>query len=113
LRIATRKNNAEIFGLQDLIYSVGLYDYLPDKVLKKLLTAQMNLLKEGGKMILAFKDCDAYDKTVYDWICDWQFVQRTETQVFDLLTDIGIRNQDVTTSRDKSGIILFCEITKS
>jgi extracellular factor (EF) 3-hydroxypalmitic acid methyl ester biosynthesis protein len=95
-----------------LIYSVGLYDYLPDKVLKRLLTAQMNLLKPGGRMILAFKDAEAYDKTMYDWGCDWQFVKRTEPEVLDLLDDLGIGADMVTPSRDQSGIILFCAITK-
>ena len=112
LRIATRKNNSETYGLQDLVYSVGLYDYLTDKVLKRLLTAQMGLLKDDGKMILAFKDCDTYDKTGYDWFLDWQFIQRTERQVFDLLVDSGIRNDAVAASRDASGIILFCVITR-
>ena len=112
LRIATRKNNIGTYGLQDLVYSVGLYDYLTDKVLKRLLNAQMNLLSEGGKMILAFKDCDTYDKTVYDWICDWQFIERSERQVFDLLGDSGIRDDALAVSRDASGIILFCVITR-
>ena len=73
---------------------------------------QMNLLSEGGKMILAFKDCDTYDKTVYDWICDWQFIERSERQVFDLLGDSGISEDALAVSRDASGIILFCVITK-
>lgn len=112
LRIATRKDNTETYGLQNLVYSVGIYDYLTDKVLKRLLTAQMGLLKDGGKMILAFKDCDAYDKTGYDWFLDWQFIQRTERQVFDLLGESGIRDVAIAVSRDASGIILFCVITK-
>lgn len=112
LRIAARKNNIGTYGLHDLIYSVGLYDYLPDKVLKRLLTAQMTLLKPGGRMILAFKDAEAYDETDYDWFLDWQFVQRTEPEVLDLVDNLGMGVDTVTTTRDQSGIILFCVITR-
>ncbi|MDZ7700094.1 MAG: hypothetical protein U5R49_25265 [Deltaproteobacteria bacterium] len=72
----------------------------------------MDLLKDGGRMILAFKNTNAYDKTQYDWICDWQFVQRTKPEVLDLLDNLGIGVDMVTTTRDQSGIILFCEITR-
>ncbi|MFO7984418.1 MAG: hypothetical protein R6U38_01030 [Desulfatiglandaceae bacterium] len=55
---------------------------------------------------------DAYDSTGYDWFLDWKFVQRTEPEVLNLLDQIGINGDAVTTSRDQSGIILFCVITR-
>ena len=112
LKMALRKDNIQRYGLQDLIYSIGLYDYLSDKPLKKLLKAQYDLLKEGGKMVASFKDRDRYDRTRYEWICDWYFEQRREKDVFQIFEDIGIGKNQIKTSWEPSGVIAFFEITK-
>ena len=39
------------FGMQDIIYSIGFFDYLPDDFLVKLLNSLYMLLNPGGKLI--------------------------------------------------------------
>jgi extracellular factor (EF) 3-hydroxypalmitic acid methyl ester biosynthesis protein len=112
LRMAVRNDNIHRYGLQDIIYSFGLYDYLKDKTLIKLLSKQYMLLKDKGDMLFPIKDCTRYEKTAYDWFVDWKFVQRSADQVFQLLEQIGIQSEKITTQWEPSGTIIFFQISK-
>ena len=112
LKIAVGKNLTEKYGKQDIVYSVGLYDYLSDKPLKRLLKNLYSLLNPKGKMILAHKDKTKYGKTLYDWGSDWRFVPRNEDEVYKVLHDIGIERSLIKTEWEPSGTIIFFEINK-
>jgi SAM-dependent methyltransferase len=104
--------NAE-FGPQDIIYSVGYFDYLPDDFLVKLLRSLYALLNPGGKLIAAFKDAERYRSQEYHWIADWDgFLQRTEKDFERLLGEAGIPAKAMTMTRDRTGIIVFYSATK-
>jgi SAM-dependent methyltransferase len=101
------------FGKQDIIYSVGLFDYLPDNFLVKLLRALYNLLNPGGKLIAAFKDASRYRSQDYHWAVDWDgFLQRTEADFKDILTEATIPSSAIEEKREDSGVIVFYTITK-
>jgi SAM-dependent methyltransferase len=101
------------FGPQDVIYSVGYFDYLPDEFLVKLLRSLYALLNPGGKLIAAFKDADRYRSQEYHWIADWDgFLQRTEKDFERILGDAGIPATAMTMTRDKTGVIIFYSATK-
>ena len=105
LRLTSGQRNVESFGKFDLIYSVGLYDYLPDKVLLRVLQGSAAMLKENGRYVVAFKDCERYDKNEYQWHVDWFFFPRTEEECSKIVTDSGLRI--VKKERDESGVIIF------
>jgi hypothetical protein len=113
LRLAVRNNNLDLFGRQDLIYSFGLYDYLTDKTLKRLLKNQYELLEDGGRMILTFKDKSRYEGKRHAWFCDWYFEQRTEEDVRNMLLELGLPERGISTDWEKSGTIVFFVITKN
>jgi len=101
------------FGQQDIIYSVGYFDYLPDDFLVKLLRSLYALLNPGGKLIAAFKDADRYRSQEYHWIADWDgFRQRTVKDFERLLGEAGIPQQAMTMTRDRTGLIIFYSATK-
>ncbi len=112
IKLAVRKGNIDLYGRQDIVYSFGLYDYLNNKALKRLLQAQYELLNENGKMILTFKDRTKYDKTKYGWFCDWYFEQRSEKEVFDILKEIGFDARHISTNWEVTGTIVFFKMTK-
>jgi SAM-dependent methyltransferase len=112
LRLAVRQDNQARFGLQDIIYSFGLYDYLTDKTLKRLLKNQYDLLKPGGRMVLTFKDKTKYNCKKHAWFCDWYFEQRSEGDIFKLLHEIGIDQRCITTVWEPSGTVVFFQIGK-
>jgi extracellular factor (EF) 3-hydroxypalmitic acid methyl ester biosynthesis protein len=101
------------FGPQDIIYSVGYFDYLPDDFLAKLLRSLYQLLNPGGKLIAAFKDADRYRSQEYHWIADWDgFLQRTVKDFERILSEAGIPADKITMTRDRTGVIVFYSSTR-
>jgi len=113
IRMFDDELNMMEFGKQDIIYSVGLFDYLPDDFLVKLLSALYNLLNPGGKLIAAFKDADRYEHQPFHWIVDWDgFLQRTKSDFNSLLYQAGIPDSAISETREESGVVIFYLITK-
>lgn len=113
LRMFDHDLNMKEFGMQDIIYSVGYFDYLPDDFLSRMLNALYQLLNKGGKLIGAFKDADCYRYYDYHWLVDWNgFLQRTEYDFDRLFEKAGIPNHAISVTREESGVIIFYEVTK-
>jgi len=101
------------FGMQDIIYSIGFFDYLPDDFLVKLLSTLYLLLTPGGKLIASFKDADRYRPEFYHWLADWDgFLQRTEKDFERVLREANIPSSAVSMSRVDSGAVIFYTATK-
>jgi extracellular factor (EF) 3-hydroxypalmitic acid methyl ester biosynthesis protein len=101
------------FGMQDIIYSIGFFDYLPDDFLVKLLNSLYKLLNPGGKLIASFKDSNRYRSELFQWLVDWDgFLQRNETDFERVLRDAEIPSSAISMTRVDSGSIVFYSITK-
>ena len=101
------------FGMQDVIYSIGFFDYLPDDFLTKLLNSLYLLLNPGGKLFASFKDADRYRPQFFHWLVDWDgFLQRTEKDFLKVFQDADIPSSALSMTRVDSGSIVFYSITK-
>lgn len=112
LRTKSAKATERNFGRFDVLYSVGLADYIPDEPLVAMLQGWRESVDEGGIVYVAFKDSRRYDKTPYQWHLDWHFLQRTEEDCRRLLSEAGFDAATVEMERDASDIIIhfFCPI---
>ncbi len=106
LRMRSAAAIVEKFGRNDIIYSVGLADYISDKLLIPMLSAWKDAVNPGGVVYVAFKDCLRYDKVEYQWLMDWHFLQRTEEDCRKLLELAGYDMDQIETSRDETGVII-------
>ncbi len=106
LRTRSAATTERKFGKFDILYSVGLCDYLSDAHLIAMLGAWRDTLKEAGVLYVAFKDTECYDKTPYQWHLDWFFYQRTRDDVLALFRQAGFDPNKVATTRDSTGIII-------
>jgi SAM-dependent methyltransferase len=106
LRMTSSAANIRRFGRSDIIYSVGLCDYIPDEYLIPLLKGWRESLADGGVVYLAFKDMLLYDKTEYQWLMDWYFFQRTEDDFRRILVEAGYNLDQIETTRDAIGVII-------
>ena len=105
--------NMAAFGKTDIIYSAGLFDYLPSEFLAKMLGSLYRLLHRDGTLIAAFKDAEKYRHQDFHWIVDWTgFLQRTEKEFLSILDTAGIPRSAIREERDHTGIIIFYLITK-
>ncbi len=101
------------FGMRDIIYSIGFFDYLPDEFLTKMLHSLYMLLNPGGKLIMAYKDADRYHPQLFHWLVDWDgFLQRTEKDFERIFKAAKIPESALSMSRVKSGVIVFYTVTK-
>lgn len=113
LRMFDNETAQAEFGMQDVIYSIGFFDYLPDDFLVKLLNSLYAMLNPDGKLLMAFKDVSRYRPEFFHWFVDWDgFLQRKESDFERILRDAGIPDSAVTTNRIDSGPIVFYIATK-
>jgi extracellular factor (EF) 3-hydroxypalmitic acid methyl ester biosynthesis protein len=105
LRTTVAEATVRQFGKFDVIYSVGLCDYLTDDQLIRMFAAWRDTLSDSGVMYVAFKDCEQYDHTPYQWHLDWYFYQRTHEEALKLFSQAGIDVDAMTTTKDETGII--------
>ncbi|MFZ5906836.1 MAG: class I SAM-dependent methyltransferase [Nitrospirota bacterium] len=108
LRMFDHELNVSEFGKQDIIYSVGFFDYLESEFLARLFNSLYRLLNPGGLLITSFKDARRYRHQDYHWIVDWDgFLQRTEEDFFRIFADADIPKSSITETREDSGVIVF------
>ncbi len=113
LRMVNHERNLKEFGMQDIIYSTGFFDYVEDDVLVRLLASAYQLLNPGGVLIASFKDRRRYRTQEYHWLVDWHgFLQRTEEDMRTLFDRAGIPRTALQDLRVSSGVILFFVATK-
>jgi extracellular factor (EF) 3-hydroxypalmitic acid methyl ester biosynthesis protein len=114
LRMVSGRTNVERFGRSDIIYSVGLCDYIPDDYLIPMLRGWRESLADGGVVYVAFKDMELYDKAVYQWLMDWYFYQRTYEDCRRLFIEAGYDMQEMEVTRsDMAVIVNFVGRTKA
>jgi SAM-dependent methyltransferase len=113
LRLFDLETAVSAFGMQDIIYSVGYFDYLTDDFLVKMLKTLYQLLNPGGKLIAAFKDADRYRPQAYHWLVDWDgFLQRTQPDFERILEQAEIPANALSMTRVNSGVIIFYSAVK-
>lgn len=109
LRMVNHKKNTKEFGPQDIIYSAGLFVYLEDDVLVRLVEALYLLLKPGGKLIIGIEDRSRYRPQEYHWLIDWaSLMGRTEHESRVMFEKAGVPEDALTIVRDRTGVIIFC-----
>lgn len=72
---------------QDLIYSIGLADYLTSGILKEIIKFCFNLLKKDGSLMIAHKNVKLHKSLASDWFCDWSFYPRSKQDIKTLVSN--------------------------
>jgi extracellular factor (EF) 3-hydroxypalmitic acid methyl ester biosynthesis protein len=100
-------------GGKDLVYTIGLADYIPDEALKKLVSFMYGLLRPGGALVIAHKDSKNFSPLAADWWCDWTFHLRDEAETVGLVRESGISDYRLHVDREaETNIIFFLIIEK-
>ena len=103
-----------LFGHPDIIYSIGLADYLPDRVLRNVLKFCHEILAPEGQLVIAFKDKaqDEFAPIPPDWFCDWKFIPRTADDIRSVLEPCKFVNSTTNLEWEWSHKILFVTVRK-
>ena len=106
LRMMSGSSNRRHFGAPDIIYSVGLCDYIPDEIMVRLLRGWRETVADGGVIYVSFKDCLRYNPATYQWLVDWHFFQRTEADCLRLFDQADYDVAEMEMVRDETGAIM-------
>lgn len=106
------KGQTLIADKQDLIYSIGLTDYLTDEVLKRVISFCLSRLSPKGMFIIAHKDRDKNIALAPDWFCDWVFQPRDIDSLIKLVNDAGIKDLTIDVDWEESKKIFFLILTR-
>ena len=81
---------------QDVIYSLGLYDYLSARRAKALTRDLYEQVKPGGKLILANvrKGRESCEWPL-EFVTDWSLIYRTEADMLELIDGLDVRNVSI------------------
>lgn len=109
-----KKHYYNLLGTQNLIYSLGLIDYVPDRILKNSIGFWYELLEKDGLLVITHKDIDVAPEApcAPDWYCDWRFVTRNREHFVNLIRDAISGDYLLYEERDKTGKIIFLTIKK-
>ncbi len=92
----------------DLIYNIGLADYLPDKILMSLMQEAINHTTEGGRFVIAHKDHTLFETRNNEWLCGWKFYNRSLDQFkFDILPHLNQFKSHTFNFSDWTQIVFF------
>ncbi len=88
-------------GKFDLVYSAGLYDYLPDATASLLTSHLYAMLRSGGRLLIANFLPSCYGRGYMDTIMDWRLKYRSVEELRNLFPeDIRARVQLSTDPHD-------------
>jgi extracellular factor (EF) 3-hydroxypalmitic acid methyl ester biosynthesis protein len=94
----------------DLIYCAGLFDYLPDLIVRTLIAHFQDLLAPGGLQLVTNLDLHGSTKEM-EYFLDWHLIYRN-TQAMLALVPPRIDPDDVSVIREAAGVNIFLEIRK-
>ena len=91
---------------QDLVYCLGLLDYVPQEHVESLVGALFALVDPGGVLILGNMKDPSDTFWPLDFILDWPLVYRTERQMLDLADRPGVRRSSLVLEETGNNFIL-------
>jgi extracellular factor (EF) 3-hydroxypalmitic acid methyl ester biosynthesis protein len=98
----------------DLIYSTGLYDYLSQPFAKRLTKVMYEMLRPGGKLIIANFVPDHREVGYMETFLQWHLIYRTKHQLEDVVAEIEpSRIASQQTFLEENGNILFLELVRA
>lgn len=102
----------EVLAELDLVYSAGLYDYLPDPVAFRLTQRLYARLRPGGRLLLG-NLVEAPDSTwMMRYVLDWVLRYRTDDTMLRLAEGLAPTPAGVGIARDATERCIFLDIRK-
>jgi hypothetical protein len=77
------------FDKFDFIYSSGLFDYLKENIAKKLIKNLLNRLNKNGTLIIVNANSEnAYQRSYYEMLGEWNFIHRSQKEMEEWISEI-------------------------
>jgi len=111
LKEASKGQNELQPGLYDLVYCAGLFDYMSDRICKRLMEIFSTLLAPGGLLIATNVDASKPFRHSMEYLLEWHLNCRNNQQMHQLMPDdIGAANYNVIS--DPTAVNIYLEVRK-
>jgi extracellular factor (EF) 3-hydroxypalmitic acid methyl ester biosynthesis protein len=107
LRAATQGGEEE-FTNYDVVYCAGLFDYLSQRVCKRLVELFCTMVRPGGIVIVTNVAASNPRKAWMEYVMEWNLIYRDEKDMRDLVPD-GLDLRETTIKADPTGVNLFAD----
>jgi extracellular factor (EF) 3-hydroxypalmitic acid methyl ester biosynthesis protein len=95
----------------DLIYCAGIFDYLSDRICKRLMNIFYAMLEPGGLLISTNVDVSNPSRNGMEYLLEWHLIYRNKEQLKALIPDdVPVQNAHI--KSDETGVNHFIEIRK-
>ena len=111
LRAATQ-GGEEDFTNYDVVYCAGLFDYLSQRVCKRLVELFCTMIRPGGIVIVTNVAAANPRKAWMEYVMEWNFIYRNEEEMKDLIPE-GFPVARTSIKPDATGVNLFLEIERA
>ena len=93
----------------DLIFSLGLFDYLDDRIAQRLVAALKRHLKKDGQLFIANFSEKYQNPSFYflEWVGEWQLIYRSIEDFKKIFLAAGFSDQDLKVESEQQGIIHY------
>jgi len=94
----------------NLILIGGVFDYLSDKTIKRVLAAIKTNLTPGGTLFFTNIKKDNPYRIYMEYLSDWILIERREEDIYRLLAESGLNDHEIKISLDDTGLTFLVEI---
>lgn len=95
----------------EMIYCAGLFDYLSDKVCRKLMDVFYDMLAPGG-LLLATNVDNHPSQNEMEYFLEWNLIHRNQDEMLTIAPGRANR-ENMKLFRDQTGVNVFIEVRKS
>jgi extracellular factor (EF) 3-hydroxypalmitic acid methyl ester biosynthesis protein len=96
----------------DVVYCAGVFDYMSDRICKRLMNIFYDMLGPGGLLVATNVDSCNPLRNGMEYLLDWHLVQRSKKQMKVLIPDLASQD-NVQFKSDETGVNLYMEVRKS
>ena len=93
----------------DFVYCAGLFDYLSDRVCKRLVNIFYSFLVPGGLLVVTNVDASNPIRGIMEYVVEWFLVYRDKEQLLNLVPENTLPAQHCVKT-DQSGANIFLEV---
>ncbi len=98
-------------GSYDMVYCAGLFDYMSDRICKRLMNIFYDLLAPGGLLIATNVDASKPFRHSMEFLLEWHLICRSQTQLGALNPDKAPPGS-FTITHEPTGVNIFIEVRK-
>jgi len=94
-----------------LIYCAGVFDYLSDRICKRLMSIFYDMLEPGGLIVATNVDASNPSRNGMEYLLEWHLIHRDTAQLNSLVPDQAPPGTALV-SREETGVNIYLEIRK-